>query len=162
MLYSIFGPGGAPFRQDARDFWCLTDISLVLPYPFGTKSSHVLRPQSGYTIAKQFREPTQPRLLVRAIFLSFGLCFQEARAAATPLCMLAGAALPLTSCQVVVLNSGAKGSLSTCLDLRRGILCIITSSRRMGSLLCLPPCTREQLRCLDFLAQFQIGKTLGN
>ena len=88
------------------------------------------------------------RRLVRGIFLSLGLCFQEARAAATPLCMPDVDSPPFASCHVVPLYSGTNGSVVGALGLRLGNRCIMTSSRRMGSWLFLPPCMQLRLCCV--------------
>lgn len=78
--------------------------------------------------------------LVLGILRSLGLCFHEARTAATPLCMAGPLLAPFVTCHVLELYSGMKGSALTDFCFRRERRCIMTSSRKMGSLLAFPPC----------------------
>lgn len=79
------------------------------------------------------------RRLVRLWRRSLGLCFHAASVAAIPRRYAAGPD-PRKSCHVALLYSGANGSVLVSFGFLRGILASSTSSRRIGSLLFLPPC----------------------
>lgn len=89
------------------------------------------------------REPAVSCYLrfVREWRRSLGLCFQEASAAATPL-----PCWPFEkrgSCQVLLLNSGANGSLLSFFCFLLGMRSRYMSSRRIGSELFFPPCRQS-------------------